>query len=135
MKSSLCFFSNLFTVVVRSCTLFFKVVGEADCLVLDLALTLDLLLLSLLDLLNPLSLLLSLDALLLDSLSLVRDLEFLPRLLREGDLIRLSDTVLGEPLHHLLGEGDLLRLSDTVLEEPLPRLLGETLPLSPSRPC
>ena len=70
-KFSFCFFSNLFTFRVRSWTLFFKVVGEVDCLALNLAcpLTLDLLLLSLLNLLLGLGTGLLLDVLLPDPLT------------------------------------------------------------------
>ena len=127
--------------MVRSCTLFFKVPGEVDCLALDLAwpLTLDLLMLSLLDLLlgfEPelllLALDLALDVLLLDPLAVDRDLWLL-------DLIRLEAVLLDPGLEGLDPEGEreilLLGLTDTVLEELLPRLLGESLLLSLSRPC
>ena len=144
--SSFCFLSNLFTVIVKSRTFFFKVPGEVDCLALALAwpLALDLLELSLLDLLlrfePELLLLLDLtlgvllldplavdrDVLLLDSLPLDRDLEFLG--------LGLLDPIPKAALLALDLEGDLeiLLLSDTVLEKPLPRLLEESLLLSPS---
>ena len=123
--------------MVRSCTLFFKVPGEVDCLALDLAwpLTLDLLMLSLLDLLlgfEPelllLALDLALDVLLLDPLAVDRDLWLL-------DLIRLEAVLLDPGLEGLDPEGEREILLDTVLEELLPRLLGESLLLSLSRPC
>jgi len=123
--------------VVRSCTLFFKVPGEVDCLALDLSwpLTLDLLMLSLLDLLlgfEPelllLALDLALDVLLLDPLAVDRDLWLL-------DLIRLEAVLLDPGLEGLDPEGEREILLDTVLEELLPRLLGESLLLSLSRPC
>jgi len=123
--------------VVRSCTLFFKVPGEVDCLALDLAwpLTLDLLMLSLLDLLlgfEPelllLALDLALDVLLLDPLAVDRDLWLL-------DLIHLEAVLLDPGLEGLDPEGEREILLDTVLEKLLPRLLGESLLLSLSRPC
>ena len=123
--------------MVRSCTLFFKVPGEVDCLALDLAwpLTLDLLMLSLLDLLlgfEPelllLALDLALDVLLLDPLAGDRDLGLL-------DLIRLEAVLLDPGLEGLDPEGEREILLETVLEELLPRLLGESLLLSLSRPC
>ena len=123
--------------MVRSCTLFFKVPGEVDCLALDLAwpLTLDLLMLSLLDLLlgfEPelllLALDLALDVLLLDPLAVDRDLWLL-------DLIRLEAVLLDPGLEGLDPEGEREILLDTVLEKLLPRLLGESLLLSLSRPC
>lgn len=123
--------------MVRSCTLFFKVPGEVDCLALDLAwpLTLDLLMLSLLDLLlgfEPelllLALDLALDVLLLDPLAVDRDLWLL-------DLIHLEAVLLDPGLEGLDPEGEREILLDTVLEELLPRLLGESLLLSLSRPC
>ena len=123
--------------MVRSCTLFFKVPGEVDCLALDLAwpLTLDLLMLSLLDLLlgfEPelllLALDLALDVLLLDPLAVDRDLWLL-------DLIHLEAVLLDPGLEGLDPEGEREILLDTVLEKLLPRLLGESLLLSLSRPC